>query len=672
MDVAQQSYQLQCDAASNGDLKKLKGALGNCLDNPSYTAISAVRLEHEKAESSPLVLAALNNHGDVVQYLLEEVYGTFSIDKVATVALDVDTRKIHHCTALNAATIRGNLAIVSYLLKKGASHSIVDCVGATPLCEAVFHNRMDVAKSLIEHGADVNIPNAMCWTPLHVACQQSISSESVSLLLENGADFFRKTPEGHTPLHVAAFSGRLRNLKALLKHDENLKQHLFASPSDDTPCPLYLAASKGDMSIVKYLTNLSECSATCRYNAWVLVDALNTGRREKTLWKRALKLHGTKPLLLPPIELYEGRTEIATIEELDSLSNKTGLVYDIEFLYQSLIVMERCLGSSCHYLPFSLVNLASHIMVDFDDKDRHHKVELIFSKVVELVTMYKIPAAEKGYLLPQIFQLQVGEEIILPIILSMRQMINSDFTPNFEMYLQFAVHALDTVKTGAQAVAHTYGCRDTDLKYLIHHILNILRLWLNWGSKQHSESSSSMQRCSELGSQFVTDYLQLSVGDSPTLLDCALYSLDSILKSRLQAKNEQFIISECLLFDSLFQWGMASVINTQSQGDRPLHKLVTSPRIVKGALFPPLLTCFLSHGAHPDAVNAQGDTMLDLCDRIECAGDRTAATMAVLGLVTFPPPLTCITACKILEDGLSYSVLPNRLRTFIKLHDHSL
>jgi ankyrin repeat protein len=70
---------------------------------------------------------------------------------------------------------------------------------------------VDLACSLIEHGADVTTQNNNGWTPLHFAAD-SYGSDNVNLvrfLVEHGADVMAQVNNGLTPLHWAQKQGRM-------------------------------------------------------------------------------------------------------------------------------------------------------------------------------------------------------------------------------------------------------------------------------------------------------------------------------------------------------------------------------------------------------------------------------------------------------------------------------
>ena len=82
----------------------------------------------------------------------------------------------------------------------------------TPLMMAAFDNQMSLAKLLIEKGADVNKTG---WTPLHYAATKG-HVEVMKLLLEMHAYIDAESPNGTTPLMMAAHYGTPLATKLLL------------------------------------------------------------------------------------------------------------------------------------------------------------------------------------------------------------------------------------------------------------------------------------------------------------------------------------------------------------------------------------------------------------------------------------------------------------------------
>lgn len=81
--------------------------------------------------------------------------------------------------------------------------SYKDNDGYTALHRAAYSNNLEIVKSLIEHGANLEARTEMGWTPLHSAGYWN-NVEVVNYLLNNGSNINALTNSGQTALHLAA------------------------------------------------------------------------------------------------------------------------------------------------------------------------------------------------------------------------------------------------------------------------------------------------------------------------------------------------------------------------------------------------------------------------------------------------------------------------------------
>ena len=100
----------------------------------------------------------------------------------------------------------------------------------SPLMMAALKGHLDLAKKLIERGADVNKTG---WTPLHYAATHGHLA-IMELLLEHHAYIDAESPNGSTPLMMAAHYGTPAAVKLLLEAgaDPSLKNQLGLTAID--------------------------------------------------------------------------------------------------------------------------------------------------------------------------------------------------------------------------------------------------------------------------------------------------------------------------------------------------------------------------------------------------------------------------------------------------------
>ncbi len=121
------------------------------------------------------------------------------------------------------------------LIKNGADPNIKDDrLEATPLIKTsvcINEHSLEVAKALIESGADVNLTNKLGATALHeLIIQHSLEDEEydnhlkgAQFLIDNGADIdtFSEGWFYETPLHLAVYKNATDMVSLLVKNGAN-------------------------------------------------------------------------------------------------------------------------------------------------------------------------------------------------------------------------------------------------------------------------------------------------------------------------------------------------------------------------------------------------------------------------------------------------------------------
>jgi ankyrin repeat protein len=128
------------------------------------------------------------------------------------------------CTLLHFAAGGDHAEIAAMLLEHGADVNATDSRGLTPLHVASTNQHPRTVEYLLGHGATPALSMRDTWgsTPLLLSVghtferEQSRSVELVRVLTRAGASVADRTPQGNTPLHIAAYKGFDAVIDALL------------------------------------------------------------------------------------------------------------------------------------------------------------------------------------------------------------------------------------------------------------------------------------------------------------------------------------------------------------------------------------------------------------------------------------------------------------------------
>jgi ankyrin repeat protein len=240
-------------AASAGDAERVRELLKKGADPNAKNEYG----------NTPLHEAASRGHVDVVRLLLEH-------------GADPNIQNEDGWTPLHVAAIRGHVDVVRFLLEHGANPNARDKDGMTPLhLMSEYHEflslllrygdkdeilkygkpppprwvpfHVEVAKLLLEHGADLNAKNESGWTPLHKAAFWG-RVDIVATLLEHGADPDVQDKFGRTPLHSAALEGHVDVVRLLLEYGADP-----TAKNEDGDTPLDLARRRGHRKVVSLI-----------------------------------------------------------------------------------------------------------------------------------------------------------------------------------------------------------------------------------------------------------------------------------------------------------------------------------------------------------------------------------------------------------------------------------
>ena len=138
-------------------------ALHNKLENIEILFKYGATVEcYNKQHELPHQSAASKGHSDACALLLSK-------------GLNINHRNLEGLTALHLSSKGGHLSCVIFLLNNGAKFSRT-CHGETELMFAAKSHSVDVAKILIDFGADINLCNTKRQTTLHYAAKLQVYS----------------------------------------------------------------------------------------------------------------------------------------------------------------------------------------------------------------------------------------------------------------------------------------------------------------------------------------------------------------------------------------------------------------------------------------------------------------------------------------------------------------
>lgn len=128
-----------------------------------------------------------------------------------------------------------------------------DKEGFTPLHHAAFHRQLETLRVLLDNKADPSVPDAQGYLPLHWAAKvgdvpcASLLARGVSLEARGGKGALGEE-YGRTPLHMAAFNGRLEMVQHLLESGAEINAKTYKA--DNSKTPLHDAVVHQDIPVI--------------------------------------------------------------------------------------------------------------------------------------------------------------------------------------------------------------------------------------------------------------------------------------------------------------------------------------------------------------------------------------------------------------------------------------
>ena len=162
---------------------------------------------------------------------------------------DINEKSSWGASALIYASEKGNINIMQYLIDNGIDvNGKADDNGDTPLLWAVTgENPYEASKLLIENGANVNATNYGGVAPATILAAST--PKVVKLLKDNGADLDTKFLDYYPPIAIAAGTGNLEIVKALVENGADVNYY----PNDINYTAIFHAIDQHNYEVAEYL-----------------------------------------------------------------------------------------------------------------------------------------------------------------------------------------------------------------------------------------------------------------------------------------------------------------------------------------------------------------------------------------------------------------------------------
>jgi len=173
------------NAVKNDDLTKVKALIEKDA--------SVIHLK-DNLGNSPLHVAAIDGSVPVTELLLLK-------------GADINSANTQLNTPLHLAIMNGNDEVSKLLIEKGPDLSKKNIVKKTPLHLTVRYNRINISELLIAKGSAIDSRDDRQRTPFSLAARETGNVDMAKLLIQNGADINIKDVDNNMPLNFAAWKG---------------------------------------------------------------------------------------------------------------------------------------------------------------------------------------------------------------------------------------------------------------------------------------------------------------------------------------------------------------------------------------------------------------------------------------------------------------------------------
>ncbi|XP_011697232.1 PREDICTED: protein fem-1 homolog B isoform X2 [Wasmannia auropunctata] len=549
---------------------------------------------------------------------------------------------IEGASALWAAAGAGHLNVLKTLVKAGANVNHPTKTNSTPLRAACFNGRLDIVKYLIYHQADINIPNIFNNTCLMIAAYKG-HLDIVNFLLDKSADPNKKAYCGATALHFAAESGHKAIVCELLKSGAQMSKNVSGMT------PLIMAAERTREEVVEYLVKRKEVTKEEIIDAYELLGASYANDKDNYslnkaytyLWK-AMKLRYSdtdniiRKTLGSPVKAYENWKESETLEKLESIKFNPNALH-----MESLAIRERILGVHNPELPHPIVYRGAI----FADNARFDRCIDLWLHALKLRQLNDISIVTDLLRFAQVFSqmIHVGVDLDISQVLNVLETSVTELNRN-----KAKIQNPDSKDDIDQCVEEMESNITTTL-----YILTILTKLMTLNENRCDESD--ITQAHHLVHKLCA--LRVCLKDGQTLLHLAVNA---------ETPVDDFHTNDVCKFPCaatarlLIRCG-ADINAMDNERNTPLHIIVGYSKAISDfATLHSVIIDLIEAGAHMDTVNNRGHTPYDAV--------TTGVAKIILRTQT-KLSLTCMAAKAIKTYDLAYrGNVPRSLESFIELH----
>lgn len=536
-------------------------------------------------------------------------------------------------TLLHFAAESGDVEMVKFLLKFGANVTVVNCCGQTPLWLGLSNK--NVVQTLLDNGLNVNEQDKLGSTPLIQAVRYH-THDTVKCLLEAKADPFIKDKYGCTALDYCVNAQDAKSWEVLF-----MSGHFPTCDSSGRLIGLshFFKSSLLTRKIFQYLNQHTSIAKNVKLSLKLLDACIHFHHSHLFLDKFhdaiCYKQEHNIPIIYPEsLAVYSNRKEIQSCQELKDLLEQSEYTRNTEIMWQVVLILERVTGYASvftlkYYHQLMIRSLqSSHLLM----KDESLLIYEHFSEKLLYYMNNMYPDTMVSGLIRDSFPpLSVTLEM-KPTQSKMLKIVSilSNLAQCVQLYLQYLsnIHEHSQLKV--------YAKRKGEFQIILNSTLTLM------------ESLISI--------------------DFPGSNEIALMFLDACQAQTLSFDGKlTTVLHEALRFCStpfiawLLDSGADKWINISGPlGNYPLHVAV-----LNGRCNTKLIQLLLDNGAHVDAVDSRGKTVVELIGHID------PKTKAVITEQFYPLPLFCITAVAVTTYKLPYQDLdlPKHIKRFIGLHD---